>query len=109
MAEFYAYKYSTSHLFFPKIIITLLVVLGLVIAVPKLLAALKERKNGGKKYRFFVEGYDKLKLFGTVILMILYVLALDLVGFCPPASCSSCSLTFCSAAPWRKIPCWCPR
>ena len=47
MAEFYAYKYSTSHLFFPKIIITLLVVLGLVIAVPKLLAALKERKNGG--------------------------------------------------------------
>ena len=88
MAEFYAYKYSTSHLFFPKIIITLLVVLGLVIAVPKLLAALKERKNGGKKYRFFVEGYDKLKL---------------------PASCSSCSLTFCSAAPWRKIPCWCPR
>ena len=52
-------------------------------AVPKLLAALKERKNGGKKYRFFVEGYDKLKLFGTVILMILYVLALDLVGFLP--------------------------
>ncbi len=83
MAEFYAYKYSTSHLFFPKIIITLLVVLGLVIAVPKLLAALKERKNGGKRYRFFVEGYDKLKLFGTVILMILYVLALDLVGFLP--------------------------
>ena len=30
MAEFYAYKYSTSHLFFPKIIITLLVVQNLV-------------------------------------------------------------------------------
>lgn len=84
MAEFYSYQYSTSHLFFPKIIITLLVVLGLIILVPKALAAAKAGKaGGGEKYHFFVENYDKLKLFGTVGLMVLYVLALDLVGFLP--------------------------
>lgn len=84
MAEFYAYQYSSSHMFFPKIIITLLIVLGFIILIPKVTAALRERKAGqGKKFRFFVEGYDKLKFFGTIVLMILYVLALDLVGFLP--------------------------
>jgi len=71
-------------MFFPKIIITLLVVLGIIIMVPKVLAAAKAGKaGGGTKYHFFVENYDKLKLFGTVALMVLYVLALDLVGFLP--------------------------
>lgn len=84
MAEFYAYKYSTSHMFFPKIIITLLIILGAVIVIPKAAAVLRAAKDGNAiKFHFFVENFDKLKLFGTVILMILYVLALDLVGFLP--------------------------
>lgn len=84
MAEFYAYKYSTSHLFFPKLIITLLIVLGAIIVIPKAVAALRATRDGSaKKFHFFVENYDKVKLFGTVALMILYILALELMGFLP--------------------------
>lgn len=80
MAKFYAYRYSTSHMFFPKIIITLLIVLGAVILFTKLRAVVRD----GRKLtvsRFFVEGYDKLKFWGSVVLMILYVLALQSFGF----------------------------
>ena len=84
MSGFYAYKYSTSHMFFPKIIITLLVVLGLIIIIPKIIKAIKNGKaNGFKQPRFFVENYDRLKFWGTIVLLILYVLALEWIGFVP--------------------------
>lgn len=82
MGKFFAYKYSTSHLFFPKIIITLLVVLGIIIVLPKLFSALRSGKRLSVPH-FFVEGYDKLKFWGTLVLMILYVLALQRFGFLP--------------------------
>ncbi len=84
MADFFSYKYSTSHMFFPKIVIAILLVIGIFIIVPGLIKKIKNHEAilpRGKK--FFVEGYDKLKLFGTLILFILYVIALDLVGFLP--------------------------
>ena len=81
MANFYAYKYSTSHMFFPKIIITLLIVLGLIIIIPKIIKAVKDgKKNGFRRPRFFVENYDKLKFWGTILLLILYVLALEWIS-----------------------------
>jgi hypothetical protein len=35
----------------------------------------------GKK--FFIEKYDKLKFYGTIVLLILYILSLNLLGFLP--------------------------
>jgi len=84
MAEFFAYKYSTSHYFFPKIIITLLIVLGLIILVPRIVRSVKAGTfHMENRPRFFVENFDKLKFFGTIALLILYVLALEWVGFLP--------------------------
>ncbi|MBN1365549.1 MAG: tripartite tricarboxylate transporter TctB family protein [Syntrophaceae bacterium] len=82
MGEFYAYKYSTSHWFFPKIIITILIILGLAIIILKIVHRIKSKKpliGNGKK--FFVENYDKVKLFGSVLLLVLYILALEWIGF----------------------------
>jgi len=89
VADFCAYKYSTSHLFFPRIIITLLIVLGLIIVIPKLVAALRAKGAGAasgetkQRWHFFAENYDKLKFWGTPALLILYVLALDMIHFVP--------------------------
>lgn len=83
MVEFYTYQYSTSHLFFPKIIITILIVLGAIIWMPRLIQAVKTRSNGAERKRFFVEGYDIVKFYGSILFLILYVLALELVGFLP--------------------------
>lgn len=84
MKEFYAYKYSTSHLFFPKIIITVLIVLGLWIIIPKIIKRIKNKQPLFPKDRkFFVENYDKVKLFGSIILLVLYILALEWIGFVP--------------------------
>lgn len=82
IVDFYSYQYSTSHLFFPKIIITLLIVLGAIIVIPKAVTAVRAGK-GFTMPKFFVDGFDPLKLFGTIVLMILYVLALDNIGFVP--------------------------
>jgi len=82
MAEFFAYKYSTSHYFFPKIIITLMIVLGAIIVIPEIIKGVKSGKfKAANRPRFFVENFDKLKFFGTIALMILYVLALEWLGF----------------------------
>ncbi len=84
MRDFYAYKYSTSHLFFPKIIITVLIFLGLWIILPKLIKAIKNKQPlFPKDKKFFIENYDKVKLFGTLILLVLYFLALGWIGFVP--------------------------
>lgn len=84
MKEFYAYKYSTSHLFFPKIIITVLIVLGLWIIIPKIIKRIKNKQPLFPKDRkIFVENYDKVKLFGSIILLVLYILALEWIGFVP--------------------------
>lgn len=82
MADFFVYKYSTSHLFFPKIIIAVLIVLGLAIIIPKIIKAIRGKEPlFDKSKKFFIENYDKVKLFGTVILLALYILALQWIGF----------------------------
>ena len=104
VAKFYAYKYSTSHLFFPKIIITLLVILGLVIVIPRIFAFLRSGKKIAPP-RFFVEGYDRLKFWGTLALMVIYVLALQRFGFLPASL--ACiflfNVLFCGTLQWRSL------
>ncbi|QAT48918.1 tripartite tricarboxylate transporter TctB family protein [Caproiciproducens sp. NJN-50] len=82
MIEFYKYNFATSEMFFPKIIITLLIVLGICIVIPKVVRAVRAKQPLVAEGRhFFVENYDKLKLFGSIGLLIIYVFLLEQIHF----------------------------
>lgn len=76
--------YSTSHLLMPKIIGCILVILLAAIIITEVL---QKRKAGaasadaGTKKHFFVENFDKKKLFGSLLLFIVYVAVMNYVGF----------------------------
>lgn len=76
-------KWSTSHLFFPRIIAWVLVILAVILLIQR---ALKCKREGTpffafKNYRFFLKDFDKPKLFGSVILMAGYFACLEPMGF----------------------------
>ena len=71
------------HLFFPKVIAVILVILGIALIVQRARAC---KKTGTpfinlKGYRFFEPGYDKLKFWGSIVLFALYIIALEPMGF----------------------------
>ncbi len=75
-------RYSTSHLFFPKIIICILAVLAICLVIQRLVKCRREKTPffpGG--FRFFAPGYDKLKFYGSFVLFVLYILAMEWMGF----------------------------
>lgn len=82
MSDFFTIEmtYSEYHLIFPTIIISLLVVLGVILLITNLL---KKRKSEGFKFQFFTENYDKMKLYGTFVLLVIYGITLDIIGFVP--------------------------
>ena len=77
--------YSTSHTVFPKIILGILIFFAVVLFIQALMKAKKLKcpvfDFKGKK--FFVENYDKMKFYGTIILLALYVICMNLLGFIP--------------------------
>lgn len=85
MADLFKIKivHSQSHLVFPKIVIGILIILLIVILIQGYLKAKRENRQlfSLKGKRFFIENYDKVKLFGSILLFILYILSLDLLGF----------------------------
>ena len=74
--------YSTEHWIVPRIVIGVLVVLLLAIIITEGMARVKA---GGQFFekpgRFFIENCDYLKLFGTLVLFIAYIVCLDIIGF----------------------------
>ncbi len=74
--------YSTEHWIVPRIVMGVLVVLLLAIIITEGRARVSE---GGsfiaKPGRFFIDGYDKVKLWGTLILFAGYIFVIDKVGF----------------------------
>ena len=74
--------YSTEHWIVPRITMGILVILLIAILVTEGRARVK---NGGsfipKMGKFFIDGADFVKLFGTLILFIGYIFCLDIVGF----------------------------
>ena len=71
------------HLFFPMMVGVICLLLLAVIALQRFL---KCRKDGTpfinlKNYRFFKPGYDKVKLWGSLILFIGYLIALPWLHF----------------------------
>lgn len=81
--------YSTQHWIMPKIIIGVLLILGAVILVFEGRARVKA---GGhffaKPGKFFVENYNKVQFWGTIVLLIAYFFLLDKIGF------TVCSMIF---------------
>ena len=84
MADLFNIKvvYSTSHWVVPKIVICIVILLGAAVLITEGIA---NRKNGkpffGERIRLLQKDYYKLKFWGTLVLFILYILALDIIGF----------------------------
>ncbi len=79
------YKPSTSHWLFPPMIMWILAIMLVIMAIER---AVKCKKSGKpffnlKGYRFFIENWDKVKLVGTIVLMVLYFPSMNLIGFLP--------------------------
>lgn len=70
--------FDQSHLFFPRIIITLVLVLGLVIVVTQFRPAMRAIRSG--RYQFFVKNADFFRLIATLILIPVYFWLMDLIG-----------------------------
>jgi len=74
-------KYDEYHIIFPKIIIGILVLLLVLMLIKYLIKRLKAESITQVKFKFFEENFDKLKFFGTIGLVIVYVFFLEIVGF----------------------------
>ena len=72
--------FDQSHMFFPKIIMWLLLLLFILIVILYGRQFIKDLKEGRKSLRFFEENYDKMRLFGTIGLVIIYFILMDYVG-----------------------------
>lgn len=74
---------SRSHWLFPPIIMGILVVLLAAIALQR---CLRCRKTGEafipwRGTRFFEDHWDRVRFVGTLVLFVLYILAMNLIGF----------------------------
>ena len=74
--------YSTQHWIVPKIVIGIIAVLLVAIIVTEGSARVKA---GGsfftKPGKFFIDGCDHVKLWGTLVLFAAYIFCLDIIGF----------------------------
>ena len=79
------YRFSTSHWLFPPIIIGILVLLLVIMLIIRVVVCVKQKKHFFPKMDtpFLEKGWDKLKLLGTVVLFVLYIFAMQLIGFLP--------------------------
>ncbi|MCD8083505.1 MAG: tripartite tricarboxylate transporter TctB family protein [Clostridiales bacterium] len=74
--------YSTEHWIVPKIVIAVLVILLVAIIVTEGMARVKAGDSFfGKPKAFFIENYDRIKLWGTLLLFVAYIACLDVIGF----------------------------
>lgn len=81
--------YSTQHWIMPNALIAILIVLGAIILVVEGRARVK--KGGSflpKIGKIFSENYDRMKFWGSIVLMIGYYFLLDKIGF------TVCSIIF---------------
>ncbi|SEA78640.1 Tripartite tricarboxylate transporter TctB family protein [Thalassobacillus cyri] len=75
------FKFSESHTVFPKIVLSILVMLLILIVINQVIQRYKDGKLTDFNFKFFTGNYDKLKFYGTVALLIGYGLTLELLGF----------------------------
>lgn len=79
------YVPSKSHWLVPPIIMGILAILLVIMMIERYF----ETKKSGKPfinlsgYRFFKENWDKLRLIGGLLLFVIYIKAMDFIGFLP--------------------------
>ncbi|SDI39023.1 tripartite tricarboxylate transporter TctB family protein [Alteribacillus bidgolensis] len=76
-------SYNNYHLLFPRIIISILIILGIVLLITNIIKRVKNGNLTSFSFTFFVDNYDKVKLFGTAVLLIVYAGTLEIIGFIP--------------------------
>ncbi|SEM53530.1 Tripartite tricarboxylate transporter TctB family protein [Mesobacillus persicus] len=74
-------KYDEYHIIFPRIIMGILILLVVLMLIKALIKRLKDGSLTQFKFKFFEENFDKLKLFGTIGLIVVYVFFLEIIGF----------------------------
>jgi len=72
--------FKESHMFFPTIVMWVLLLLLAVILIVYGIPFLRDLRNGKKSLSFSAEHIDKFRLFGTIFLTIAYFLSMDYVG-----------------------------
>lgn len=72
--------FQESHMFFPTIVMWVLLLLLAVIFIVYGIPFIRAIKNGNHTLTFSTEHIDKLRLFGTIILTTVYFLLMDYVG-----------------------------
>lgn len=74
--------FDQSHLFFPRIIIALVLILGLVIVVTQFRPVMRAIRSG--RYQFFVKNADFFRLIATLALIPAYFWLMDFIGMVLP-------------------------
>ncbi len=74
-------KFSEYHTIFPNIMLTILIFLAVLMLFLNVIRRIKERRLREFHFQFFVDNYDKLKFFGTLVLIIAYAFVLESIGF----------------------------
>lgn len=72
--------FERSHLFFPRIINWLMGILFALILIFRVRPFLADVRAGRKGLPFVHEDIDKLRLFGTIVLIVVYFYLMDVVG-----------------------------
>jgi hypothetical protein len=74
--------FEKSHLFFPRIMIGVIILLLLIIGLQSLIKRLGEGNliESLKGFRFFEENYDKIKLYGSIASVGIYFFLMDYLG-----------------------------
>ena len=77
------YLPSTSHWLFPPIVIGILAILLVVMAVQRAVASIKSGAPflALRGRRFFIADWDRTRFLGTLVLFVLYILAMNWMGF----------------------------
>lgn len=74
--------FDQSHLFFPRIIITLVAILAVVILVTNFRPVMRAIRSG--RYQFFVKNADFFRLLATLALIPAYFWLMDFIGMVLP-------------------------
>ncbi len=78
------FKFSQAHLIVPRIIGWILAILLVAVILKNVIKSLKNHKPlFNKDFRLFVKDWDKVKLIGYFVLLILYPLAMQAIHFLP--------------------------
>ncbi|MCP4404011.1 MAG: tripartite tricarboxylate transporter [bacterium] len=72
--------FSESHTFFPTIILWLLLILLAAIVIVFGIPLFRDVRSGKRRLAFFAENFDRLRLFGTLLLTVVYFIAMDAFG-----------------------------